>query len=226
LGAPVIRRRGRSYCAVDGYNHAVGLGQRAPDFELPAADRDGTVSLAQYRGKSSVLLALFRGLYCPFCRRQMAQLSAVADRLRPLGIETVGVVATAPVRARLYFRLNPPRYALGADPELVTHRAYGLAVIERNEEAAEMVERAAQRLATELGVRAAPGEGRAVVDAADGFERLASDAADRLRHQIQLIGQFLIDRDGVIRWRRTEDRATYAEFPSTSELSSLAERLA
>ncbi len=136
------------------------------------------------------------------------------------------MVATAPVRARLYFRLNPPRYALGADPELATHRAYGLAVIERNEEAAEMVERAAQRLATELGVRAAPGQGRAVVDAADGFERLASDAADRLRHQIQLIGQFLIDRDGVIRWRRTEDRATYAEFPSTRELSSLADRLA
>src|SRR5438309_10264739 len=120
---------------------AVGVGQRAPDFELAAADRDGTVSLARHRGKS----------------------------------------------ARLYFRLNPPRYALGADPELVTHRAYGLAVIERNEEAAEMVERAAQRLATELGVRAAPGQGRAVVDAADGFERLASEAADRLQHQLQLI---------------------------------------
>lgn len=205
---------------------AVGVGQSAPDFELPAAAREGTVSLSQYRGKSSVLLALFRGLYCPFCRRQMAQLSTVSDRLRPLGIETVGVVATAPVRARLYFRLNPPRYPLGADEDLVTHRAYGLPVIQRNDEAAEMVERAAQRLAAELGVNAPPGHGRVVVDAADGFERIASDAEDRLRHQIQLVGQFLIDRDGVIRWRRSEDRATYAEFPSTSELLSLAERLA
>lgn len=204
----------------------IDVGRRAPDFELPAADRDGIVSLAQYRGRFSVLLALFRGLYCPFCRRQMAQLSFVADRLRAVGIEPVGVVATAPDRARLYFRLNPSRFPMGADPDLTTHRAYELPVIERNEEAGEMVERAAQRLAGELGIEAPSGQGRTIVDAADGFERLESDAADRLRHQIQLIGQFLIDRDGVIRWCRTEDHATYARFPSTKELLSLAEHLA
>jgi len=204
----------------------IEIGQRAPQFELPAADRNGVVSLAQYRGKFPVLLALFRGLYCPFCRRQMAQLSPVADRLRAVGIETLGVVATAPERARLYFRLRPSGFPLGADPDLVTHRAYGLPVIERNEEAGAMVERAAQRLAGELGMEAPPGQGRAIVDAADGFERLESDATDRLRHQIQLIGQFLIDRDGVIRWCRTEDRASYAVFPSTTELLSLTERLA
>ena len=72
------------------------------------------------------------------------------------------------------------------------------------------------------GDRAPPGQGRAVVDAADGFRRLDSDAADRLRHQIQLLGQFLIDRDGVIRWCRTEDCSTYAQFPSIEELLSLA----
>lgn len=204
----------------------IDVGQRAPEFELPAADRNGVVSLAQYRGKSPVLLALFRGLYCPFCRRQMAQLSPAADRLRAVGVETLGVVATAPERARLYFQLKPSRFPLGADPDLLTHRAYGLPVIERNDEAGEMVERAAQRLAAELHIEAPPGQGRTIVDAADGFERLASDAADRLRHQIQLIGQFLIDRDGVIRWCRTEDRASYALFPSTEELLLLAERLA
>lgn len=204
----------------------IDVGHRAPEFELPAADRDGTVSLARYRGESSVLLVLFRGLYCPFCRRQMAQLSPAADQLRAVGVETVGVVATAPDRTRLYFRIHPSRFPLGADPDLVTHRAYGLPVIERDEEAAEMVERAAQRLAGELGIEAPPGQGRAIVDAADGFERLESDAADRLRHQIQLLGQYLIDRDGVIRWCQTEDRVNYARFPSTKELLSLVQRLA
>lgn len=38
-------------------------GQPAPDFTLPAAHGDGTVSLSQYRGRSPVLLALFRGVY-------------------------------------------------------------------------------------------------------------------------------------------------------------------
>ena len=36
-------------------------GERAPDFVLPAVDRDGTVSLADYRGKTPVLLAMMRG---------------------------------------------------------------------------------------------------------------------------------------------------------------------
>jgi len=37
-------------------------GEPAPDFMLPAANREESVSLADYRGKS-LLLALFRGLY-------------------------------------------------------------------------------------------------------------------------------------------------------------------
>ncbi len=38
-------------------------GERAPDFTVPAAHGDGLFSLADYRGRSPVLLALFRGLY-------------------------------------------------------------------------------------------------------------------------------------------------------------------
>ena len=37
-------------------------GDLAPDFTLPAIDRDGDVSLADYRGKQGLLLCLFRGL--------------------------------------------------------------------------------------------------------------------------------------------------------------------
>ena len=38
-------------------------GEPAPDFTLPAANREGFMSLADYRGRSPVLLALYRGLY-------------------------------------------------------------------------------------------------------------------------------------------------------------------
>ena len=38
-------------------------GEPAPDFTLPAADREESVSLADYRGRSPVLLTLLRGLY-------------------------------------------------------------------------------------------------------------------------------------------------------------------
>ena len=38
-------------------------GDPAPGFTLPAAHGEGTVSLADYRGRSPLLVALFRGLY-------------------------------------------------------------------------------------------------------------------------------------------------------------------
>jgi peroxiredoxin len=41
----------------------VQVGERAPDFTLPAADREGTISLAEYCDRGPVLLTLFRGLY-------------------------------------------------------------------------------------------------------------------------------------------------------------------
>src|SRR5215510_2309501 len=100
-------------------------GERAPDFALPAVDREGTVSMRDYRGRSPVLLALFRGLYCPFCRRNVAQLGLLSDKLTELGVASLGVVATTLQNARLYVRYRPARLPLAADPELVTHRAYG-----------------------------------------------------------------------------------------------------
>ena len=49
--------------AMNGRTTPVGAGEPAPDFTLPAAHAEGTVSLAEYRGRHPVLIALFRGLY-------------------------------------------------------------------------------------------------------------------------------------------------------------------
>lgn len=38
-------------------------GQPAPDFTLPLVQRDAHVSLADYQGRSPILLAIFRGLF-------------------------------------------------------------------------------------------------------------------------------------------------------------------
>jgi peroxiredoxin len=41
----------------------VAPGEPAPDFTVAAANRAGRLSLADFRGRSPVRLALFRGLY-------------------------------------------------------------------------------------------------------------------------------------------------------------------
>src|SRR5439155_11546222 len=101
-------------------------GDPAPDFTLPAVHRDGTVSLGDYRGRSPLLLAIFRGIYCPFCRRQIAQLSLTRDKLLAVGDETLAVVASDLERTRLYFRYRPTRVPLAVDPTLITHRAFSV----------------------------------------------------------------------------------------------------
>src|SRR5262245_8653875 len=104
----------------------VGAGEPAPDFTLPAVDGKDQVSLSEYRGRSPVFLALLVGLWCPFCRRQIAHLGATEAKLKAIGVESLGVVATPPENAQLYFRFRPTRLRLGSDPELTTHRAYRL----------------------------------------------------------------------------------------------------
>jgi len=64
-------------------------GDPAPSFTLPTVPDEGFVSLADYRGKSPVLLALMRGLYCAFCRRHIAQLGTTREKLRAIGVETL-----------------------------------------------------------------------------------------------------------------------------------------
>ena len=106
--------------------HPVSPGEPAPSFALPAVAAAETVSLDDYRGRTPLFLALMLGLWCPFCRRQLVQLGSYEDKLKALGVESLAVVATAPENARLYFKFRPTRLRLAADPELTTHRAYGL----------------------------------------------------------------------------------------------------
>ena len=91
-------------------------GDPAPHFALPAVNREGQVSLDDYRGRSPVLVALFRGLHCPFCRRHIVQLGTTQDKLKAMGVETVAVVNTPPERAQLYFKYRPAKVLLAADP--------------------------------------------------------------------------------------------------------------
>ena len=100
-------------------------GEPASEFVLPAANRAGAVSLADLRGRA-FLIGFYRGLHCPFCRRQVVQLGAVQPVLSAAGIETLAVINTPVERARLYFRHRPTPVTLLSDPDCLTHRAFGV----------------------------------------------------------------------------------------------------
>ena len=148
-------------------------------------------------------------------------LGSTAEKLRAVGVETVGVVATAPDRARKYFDYRKPRYLVAADPDLASHRSYGVPSTAFTEEIFKVFAAKADGLARETGLSAPPGGGREALERED---RIAPNefASDMERHQAQLTGQFLIDRQGVIRWSNIETERDgvegFGRVPSDDEL--------
>jgi peroxiredoxin len=201
-------------------------GEPAPDFTLPAVDRDGTVSLADYRAKSPVFLALFRGVYCPFCRRAIAQMGTAQEKLRGLGVESLGVVATTAENARLYFKFRPTRLRLAADPELTTHRAYGVPKPEVTAELMHGINSTRINPSGELSEALPVMETVATLERLDGYSETEVDRTDIQRQFPQLTGEFLIDRGGIVRWARIEcaeaGMAGLGKFPTEAEILAAA----
>jgi peroxiredoxin len=204
----------------------VQSGDRAPDFVVPAVHEDRTISLADYRGKTPVLLGLFRGLYCPFCRRALAQMAATSDHLRSRGVESLAIVGTDLDNARVYFKFRPTRLTLGADPQLTTHRSYGVPRPEPTPELMEMVQNTYINPTGELPAPLPVPEAAAALAKLDGYQPTPTDQRDYETTFTQLKGQFLIDRDGIVQWSHIEcgkeGLPGMGKFPSHDELLGAA----
>jgi hypothetical protein len=93
----------------------------------------------------------------------------------------------------------------------------------------EAIEGKANDLARELRVPVQSGQAYAAINRLDGFEPVETDDTDMQRHQAQLTGQFLLDRDGIVRWASIEcardGLAGLDEFPTDEELMAAARAL-
>jgi peroxiredoxin len=180
-------------------------GEPAPPLTLPAVDREGTVSLDDYRGRSPVLVGLFRGLYCPLCRRKIAQMGLAREKLLAQGVETLGIIATRLEHARLYFRFHPARLPLAADPAMIALRAFRVPMPRVTPQLLQGYQSTRVDPDRELAQPVPITEIAATLNQRDGYEMNEADLDD-LQQQwrwdlaTQLMGRFLIDRDGIVRW--------------------------
>lgn len=198
-------------------------GDRAPEFAVPAIHDERTISLGDYRGRTPLLLGLFPGLYCPFCRRALTQMATTSDHLRSLGVDVLAIVGTELDNARLYFRFRPTRIALGADPHLTTHRSYGVPRLGATPELIQAMENTYVNPTGELPALLPVPAAAAALAALDGYQGTATDQRDYDSAFTQMKGQFLIDRDGIIRWANIEcggkeGLAGLGKFPSQDDL--------
>jgi peroxiredoxin len=210
-------------------------GDRGPDFTLPAVNREGVVSLGDFRGKRPVLLGLFRGLHCPFCRRQLVQLAAMQEQLKHAGVETLAVVNTTLDRARLYFKYRPTPVLLAADPEASTHRLFGVPAGELGEVSGWPLHMTPEEFGAvrinptgELPAALQPMEANDELNRREGFQLTEVDQQILAAHGTQLAGHFLIDQEGVIRWTHIEAgerMADLGKFPTEAEILAAARSL-
>jgi peroxiredoxin len=190
-------------------------GDRAPNVVLDAVTREGKIAIDDYRGQQPVLIGLFRGLHCPFCRRHIAALDRLAPDLRSQGIELLTVVNTPIERARMYLRYRPfPNIFAASDPERLSHRAFGLPNTQWTENETVWPYKIGMDMAAgmrinpgnELPEAMAPNEAAEIMNRKDGYEMLEADLKMQATGGAQLVGQFLLDRDGIVRW-------TFSEVP-------------
>lgn len=206
-------------------------------FTLPAGDRDDTVALADLLRRGPVLLALMRGLQCPFCRRNLALLGTVRTKLQVLGVETLAIVATTAERARLYCKHRLVSIPIAADPDMETHRAFGVPCYPMTPSLSDELRAVRVDPFGELP-EPIPFIGRDgteihdVFDRLDGFAPTSVDQRDRarqFRQGLQLCAQCLVDRDGIVRWAHVEGEpgglAAAGRFPTDEELVAVARGL-
>ncbi|MGO4136903.1 peroxiredoxin-like family protein [Rhizobium brockwellii] len=222
-------------------NHAarpLQPGDRAPNVVLDAITRQGKVAIDDFRGQKPVLVGLFRGLHCPFCRRQIAAMAELTDALQEKGIDSLTIVNTPIDRARLYFRYHPlPNLLAASDPERVSHRAFGLPNLQFTEDENEWPRKVSMStvmsmrmdMPGELPVPMDPMAASEFLDKADGYEITEDDEQMIATGRGQLVGEFLLDRDGVVRWCFTEveeDGLHMFGGPAPREVMSAASNMA
>ena len=216
-------------------------GEPAPGFELPAITRDGMISLGDFRGSRPVLLGLFRGLSCPFCRRHIAALAELEGELHAKGVETLAVVNTPAEQARAYVRFRPMRMQAASDEKLDMHRAYGLPASDITDSETQwphrinMADIMAMRInpTGELPEPMDPVTGGNYLDDLDTKSGLDVRAFAKPEQpgppRVQLTGTFLVDRDGIVRWTFLEAAGgpnEFGRFPETREVMAAASSLA
>ncbi|MGO7300500.1 redoxin family protein [Rhizobium leguminosarum] len=205
-------------------DHPLQPGDRVPNVVFDAISREGKIALDDFRGRSPLLIGLFRGLHCPFCRRHVAAMAYLNPMLREKGVQSLAVVNTPVERARLYFRYHPiPDLLAASDPGRASHQAFGLREVGIDTVMAIRIDLPGE-LPEPMGVMAMD----EFLNEKEGYQITEADQQMMTADHGQLVGQFLIDREGIVRWSFTEVlEAGLQTFkaPNSEELMSVASQV-
>ena len=107
----------------------VAIGERVPDFSLPAAEGSGgstasPIRLEDYRGR--VLVLNFWATWCPPCVEETPSLEAFSEKAKSLGVVVVGAsVDQDPAALAAFISKYHLTYPIARDPSRALATRYG-----------------------------------------------------------------------------------------------------
>ena len=100
-------------------------GLAVPDIELK--DQYGkTVSLAERFKEKTTVLIVYRGGWCPYCSKQLANVQKIEKELADLGAQIIAVSPDSPEKLA-ESKITSPNYQLLSDDSLLLAQKLGLA---------------------------------------------------------------------------------------------------
>lgn len=104
----------------------LGIGDPAPDFSLPDAHGTG-VSLGAGLAQGPVVLAFYRGAWCPYCNIQLRALQAALPEMQALGASLIAISPQAPDESLANVEKQQLAFDVLSDRGCAVAGAYGVA---------------------------------------------------------------------------------------------------
>jgi peroxiredoxin len=122
----LINRANDSLRSAKILGRALHEGERAPNFRLPNA-QGGSLELDTLLSRGPVVLAFYRGQWCPYCNLELRAYQRALPQLQALGASLVAVSPQTPDNSLSTAEKNELAYPVLSDVGLCVARAYGVA---------------------------------------------------------------------------------------------------
>jgi|TARA_B110000438_G_C15644894_1_gene577003 peroxiredoxin len=103
----------------------LGVGDTVPQetIQLETGER---VSLLDHLGGEPAILIFYRGGWCPFCIKQLAQLNDITEELAAEGVQLIAISTDLPEKLKAKEKLSNLDYELASDSTMELSQAFGI----------------------------------------------------------------------------------------------------
>ena len=165
----------------------VAVGQRAPDVRAKDI-QGGDVRLSDLTARGPVLVAFYRGGWCPYCNHEIRELAKAFGDFERRGVTPVAVSVDRPDKASITGGSYHVPFPVVSDPELSFVEGFRVA---KKVEAADYIKYR-------------------------GFGVDLEEYSGKAHHTIAVPSLFLVDRGGVVRWAHSS--LDYTSRPSVAQV--------